>query len=314
MFSHWWIEDGSYRSVHFQVPKIRELNHEFTIYTHLFSLVLFFFGFFLGCFGNQDDFSNILLLLHLPHGICHLEEEGCGETHTHHTAWSCPSCAPWSTPTGPRVAREAAFPAVQGIAKHLGASARMYFGQSWAATPACPWETVLKNPQSNRNIDKDALLRKPWENEARVSTASFPKGAERCRNPVNSQKDNVSTIYTATEQDVHRFLLLFFKQNSTWARPGRNRVFLKHLHRASSEVSRAPDRYQVLCSPAASPTPAKDFQGKNLTLPGRIHGPTLSIAELPKNLPLPSNTLILLRCLGSFSLLEGQQQPSQLSA
>lgn len=109
-------------------------------------------------------------------------------------------------------------------------------------------------------------------------------------------------------------IVIIFKQNSTWARPGINRVFLQHLHQTSSQVVTSTDHYQVLYSPAISPTPAKDFQGKNLTLPGHIDAKTLSIAELQKSLPLPSNILILLHCLGSFSLVEGQQQPSQLPA
>lgn len=61
------------------------------------------------------------------------------ETHSHHAVWSCPSWAPWSTQTSLRAThQEAAFLAVQASTKHWGASAQMHFGQSWAATPACP--------------------------------------------------------------------------------------------------------------------------------------------------------------------------------
>lgn len=61
-----------------------------------------------------------------------------GETHTHHAVRSCPSHALWSTQTSLKATQETASPAVQGSAKHSGASAQMHFGQSWAATLACP--------------------------------------------------------------------------------------------------------------------------------------------------------------------------------
>lgn len=65
-----------------------------------------------------------------------------------------------------------------------------------------------------------------------------------------------------------------------------DRADAKHLPQTGSLLLTPADHHQVLCSPAVRPTPAKNFQGKNVTLPGHInttqHG---RAAETCRSLP-----------------------------